>query len=191
MTVRADAEPLDAAKWNVNRVDTSGHRTAISSAARLPTAAWSPRPRLSLSRVQAEAPEPGDALEYLVGRLVQREVVVLEVAEAAEVAQRQRTVAAHVDIPDADVGLARAQAALAAQRLAHTAVADAAVRSATQIVQMGVPIAHCELLDVNAVRWFNRQSRLGLHESRMLLMEFHGSAAGAKEQTETVQAIAS
>jgi D-lactate dehydrogenase (cytochrome) len=56
---------------------------------------------------------------------------------------------------------------------------------------MGVPIARCELLDVNAVRAVNAQSRLGLREAPMLLMEFHGSAAGVKEQAETVQAIAS
>jgi D-lactate dehydrogenase (cytochrome) len=75
--------------------------------------------------------------------------------------------------------------------ICHFADIDAAVRSTIQIIQMGVPIARCELLDVNAVRWVNRQSRLGLHESPMLLMEFHGSEAGVKEQAETVQAIAS
>jgi D-lactate dehydrogenase (cytochrome) len=65
-----------------------------------------------------------------------------------------------------------------------------AVNATIQIIQMGVPIARCELLDVNAVRAVNAQSRLGLRESPMLLMEFHGSAAGVKEQAETVQDIA-
>jgi D-lactate dehydrogenase (cytochrome) len=55
---------------------------------------------------------------------------------------------------------------------------------------MGVPIARCELLDVNAVRAVNEHSKLGLREAPMLLMEFHGSEAGVKEQAETVQAIA-
>jgi D-lactate dehydrogenase (cytochrome) len=64
------------------------------------------------------------------------------------------------------------------------------VNATIQIIQMGVPIARCELLDVNAVRAVNAQSRLGLRESPMLLMEFHGSAAGVKEQAETVQDIA-
>jgi D-lactate dehydrogenase (cytochrome) len=35
-----------------------------------------------------------------------------------------------------------------------------------QIIQMGVPIARCELLDANAVRAVNAQSKLGLRESR-------------------------
>ena len=56
---------------------------------------------------------------------------------------------------------------------------------------MGVPIARCELLDVNAVRFINAQSKLGLREHPMLLMEFHGSEASVKEQAEVVQAIAS
>ena len=56
---------------------------------------------------------------------------------------------------------------------------------------MGVPIARCELLDAHAIRAVNAHSRLGLREAPMLLMEFHGSAAGVKEQAETVQALAS
>ena len=66
-----------------------------------------------------------------------------------------------------------------------------AVRATIETIQMGVPIARCELLDVNAVRAVNAQSKLGLRELPMLLMEFHGSQAGVKEQAETVQAIAS
>ena len=73
--------------------------------------------------------------------------------------------------------------------ICHFADIDAAVRATIQIIQMGVPIARCELLDVNAVRFVNAQSRLGLHESPMLLMEFHGSDAGVREQAEAVQAI--
>jgi D-lactate dehydrogenase (cytochrome) len=64
-----------------------------------------------------------------------------------------------------------------------------AVQAVIQIIQMGVPIARCELLDANAVRAVNAQSRLGLRELPMLLMEFHGSEAGVREQAETVQAI--
>ena len=37
----------------------------------------------------------------------------------------------------------------------------------------------------------NAHSKLGLREEPMLLMEFHGSPAGVKEQAETVQDIAS
>ncbi|ODU08374.1 MAG: 2-hydroxy-acid oxidase [Rubrivivax sp. SCN 71-131] len=67
---------------------------------------------------------------------------------------------------------------------------DAAVRATIQIIQMGVPIARCELLDANAVRAVNKHDKLNLQESPMLLMEFHGSEAGVKEQAETVQEIA-
>jgi D-lactate dehydrogenase (cytochrome) len=67
---------------------------------------------------------------------------------------------------------------------------DAAVRSTIQIIQLGVPIARCELLDTNAIRAVNRHSQLGLREAPMLLMEFHGSEAGVAEQAQTVQDIA-
>ena len=67
---------------------------------------------------------------------------------------------------------------------------DAAVRTTIQIIQMGVPIARCELLDANAIRGVNKHSKLNLREAPMLLMEFHGSEAGVKEQAETVQTIA-
>jgi D-lactate dehydrogenase (cytochrome) len=66
----------------------------------------------------------------------------------------------------------------------------AAVDATIQIIQMGVPIARCELLDANAVRAVNRYEKLDLREEPMLLMEFHGSEAGVREQAEFVQAIA-
>ena len=68
---------------------------------------------------------------------------------------------------------------------------DAAVRTTIQIIQMGIPIARCELLDRHAVRAVNRHDKLTLTEAPMLLMEFHGSDAGVKEQAATVQEIAS
>ena len=74
--------------------------------------------------------------------------------------------------------------------ICHLADVRSAVDATIQVIQMGVPIARCELLDVNAVRFINAQSKLGLRESPLLLMEFHGSEAGVKEQAETVQAIA-
>jgi D-lactate dehydrogenase (cytochrome) len=67
---------------------------------------------------------------------------------------------------------------------------DAAVRTTIQLIQLGVPIARCELLDRHAVRAVNRHDKLALTEAPMLLMEFHGSAAGVKEQAATVQEIA-
>jgi D-lactate dehydrogenase (cytochrome) len=69
-------------------------------------------------------------------------------------------------------------------------IADA-VQSTIEIIQMGVPIARCELLDVNAVKAVNRHDKLTLREGPMLLMEFHGTPAGVKEQIETVEQITS
>ncbi|MDQ6684997.1 MAG: FAD-binding protein [Pseudomonadota bacterium] len=68
---------------------------------------------------------------------------------------------------------------------------DAAVQTAMQLIQTGVPIARCELLDRHAVRAVNRHDKLSLPEAPMLLMEFHGSEASVAEQAATVQAIAS
>jgi D-lactate dehydrogenase (cytochrome) len=68
--------------------------------------------------------------------------------------------------------------------------AAAAVDTVIAIIQMGVPIARCELMDANAVRAVNAHDKLGLAEQPMLLMEFHGSAAGVAEQAATVQALA-
>jgi D-lactate dehydrogenase (cytochrome) len=68
---------------------------------------------------------------------------------------------------------------------------EAAVRTTIQVIQLGVPIARVELIDVNTVRMVNAHSKLGLREEPMLLMEFHGSPTGVKEQAELVQEIAS
>ncbi|WP_353233759.1 FAD-linked oxidase C-terminal domain-containing protein [Diaphorobacter ruginosibacter] len=67
---------------------------------------------------------------------------------------------------------------------------EAAVRTVIQTIQLGVPIARVELIDPNTVRMVNAHSKLGLREETMLLMEFHGSPAGVREQAETVQQIA-
>ena len=67
---------------------------------------------------------------------------------------------------------------------------DAAVQTTIQIIQAGIPIARCELLDANAIRGVNAYSKLNLREAPMLLMEFHGSEAGVKEQAQSVQELA-
>ena len=64
-----------------------------------------------------------------------------------------------------------------------------AVNATIQIIQLGVPIARCELLDANTIRIVNAHSKLNLREGTMLLFEFHGSPAGVKEQVDTVQGI--
>ena len=67
---------------------------------------------------------------------------------------------------------------------------EAAVRSTIQIIQLGIPIARVELIDGNTVRMVNAHSKLNLREEPLLLMEFHGSPTGVKEQAEAVQEIA-
>ncbi len=68
---------------------------------------------------------------------------------------------------------------------------EAAVRTTIAIIQMGIPIARCELLDGGTVKMVNAHAKLGLREEPMLLMEFHGSPTGVQEQAELVQEIAS
>ncbi len=66
----------------------------------------------------------------------------------------------------------------------------AAVNTTIEIIQLGVPIARCELLDANTIRMVNKHANLSLAEGAMLLMEFHGSPASVKEQVELVQNLA-
>ncbi len=79
--------------------------------------------------------------------------------------------------------------AVMAATCSFNTLADA-VNTTIQIIQMGVPIARCELLDANTIRMVNKHSHLTLREGAMLLMEFHGSPSSVQEQVETVQAIA-
>ncbi|MCF8168815.1 MAG: FAD-binding protein [Rhodoferax sp.] len=80
--------------------------------------------------------------------------------------------------------------AVMAASCSFASLADA-VNATIQIIQLGVPIARCELLDAGTVRIVNAYAKLTLPESALLLMEFHGSPAGVKEQVDMVQAIAS
>jgi D-lactate dehydrogenase (cytochrome) len=57
-------------------------------------------------------------------------------------------------------------------------------------IQAGIPVARIELLDETFVRASNRHSKLDLPESPMLLLEFHGTEAGVKEQAERFGEIA-
>jgi D-lactate dehydrogenase (cytochrome) len=67
---------------------------------------------------------------------------------------------------------------------------EAAVRCTIQIIQLGIPIARVELIDANTVRMVNAYAHLQLREEPLLLMEFHGSPAGVKEQVLAVQDVA-
>ena len=78
--------------------------------------------------------------------------------------------------------------AVMAATCSFATLADA-VNATIEIIQQGVPIARCELLDENTVRIVNRHAKLALPEGTLLLFEFHGSPAGVREQVEAVQAI--
>jgi D-lactate dehydrogenase (cytochrome) len=79
--------------------------------------------------------------------------------------------------------------ALAAAVCAFPSV-DAAVRTVIQTIQLGIPVARCELLDALTIRAVNRHSGLDLREAPMLFCEFHGTQAAVEEQSRTVQEIA-
>jgi len=66
----------------------------------------------------------------------------------------------------------------------------AAVEAVIETIQLGVPIARCELVDAAAIRAINRHSKTILPETPMLFFEFHGSPAGVEEQARVVQGIA-
>ncbi|KZE28561.1 FAD-binding protein [Chelatococcus daeguensis] len=57
-------------------------------------------------------------------------------------------------------------------------------------IQMGLPVARIELLDEVMIRGVNLHAKLGLRETPMLFVEFHGTEAGVKEQAERFSEIA-
>jgi D-lactate dehydrogenase (cytochrome) len=68
---------------------------------------------------------------------------------------------------------------------------EAGVRTATEVVQSGVPVARCEFLDPAAVRAVNAYSGLDTEEANTLFFEFHGSSAEeVDEQVEATRALA-
>jgi D-lactate dehydrogenase (cytochrome) len=67
---------------------------------------------------------------------------------------------------------------------------DAACRAAMMTIQYGIPVARMELVDALSVKALNTYSGLGLPESVLLLLEFHGSDAGVVEQATSFGAIA-
>jgi D-lactate dehydrogenase (cytochrome) len=57
-------------------------------------------------------------------------------------------------------------------------------------IQSGIPVARIELLDTLQVKACNAYSKLDLEETPTLFLEFHGSPAAVKEQSETFGEIA-
>lgn len=66
----------------------------------------------------------------------------------------------------------------------------AACNATIMAMQAGLPMARIELLDAASVSAINAYSRTEFPESPLLLLEFHGSAAGVAEQAEMFGAIA-
>jgi D-lactate dehydrogenase (cytochrome) len=67
---------------------------------------------------------------------------------------------------------------------------EAACNATILTIQSGIPVARIELLDEVQVRACNAYSRLNLPETPMLLVEFHGTDASVKEQSERFGEIA-
>jgi len=67
---------------------------------------------------------------------------------------------------------------------------DGAVATVTEAVQLGIPMARCELLDPAAIRAVNAHDDLGEPEAYTLFLEFHGGPASVAEQVESVKEIA-
>jgi D-lactate dehydrogenase (cytochrome) len=67
---------------------------------------------------------------------------------------------------------------------------DAACSASITAIQSGIPLARVELLDELQVRACNADAGLGLEETPMLFVEFHGTEAGVVEQSERFGEIA-
>ena len=67
---------------------------------------------------------------------------------------------------------------------------EACCNTAIPTIQPGIPIARIELLDALQVRAVNMHSKLGLPETPMLFLEFHGTEASVAEQSERFGEIA-
>jgi D-lactate dehydrogenase (cytochrome) len=67
---------------------------------------------------------------------------------------------------------------------------DGACQATIATIQSGIPVARIEFIDPIAIKATNNYSKLGLVEAPTLFLEFHGSEAGVKEQTERFGEIA-
>jgi D-lactate dehydrogenase (cytochrome) len=67
---------------------------------------------------------------------------------------------------------------------------EAACNATIVTIQAGIPVARIELLDALQVKACNLYSKLGLPETPLLFVEFHGTEAGVAEQSQRFGEIA-
>jgi len=67
---------------------------------------------------------------------------------------------------------------------------EAACNAVIATIQMGIPVARIELADEVQVKACNAYSKLSLKEQPTLFLEFHGSEAGTREQSQSFGEIA-
>ena len=67
---------------------------------------------------------------------------------------------------------------------------EAACNATIHTIQAGIPVARIELLDALQVKAVNMHSKLGLPETPMLFLEFHGTEASVAEQSKRFGEIA-
>ncbi|HLG89358.1 MAG TPA: FAD-linked oxidase C-terminal domain-containing protein [Alphaproteobacteria bacterium] len=70
------------------------------------------------------------------------------------------------------------------------ATIEGAVDTVIQTIQAGIPVARIELLDELQMEAINKYSKLDYPLQPTLMLEFHGTEAGVKEQAEMMGAIA-
>jgi len=66
---------------------------------------------------------------------------------------------------------------------------DSVCRASIQTIQYGLPIARIEMLDALQIKACNAYSKLSLAEKPTMFVEFHGSEASTREQSETFNEI--
>jgi D-lactate dehydrogenase (cytochrome) len=92
-------------------------------------------------------------------------------------------------IVEATLKLSGAPESIAAGHCPFPDVKSACAAASTTI-QFGLPIARVELMDAISVRACNNYAKLGLPETPMLFVEFHGTKAGVDEQVAMFDSIA-
>ena len=67
---------------------------------------------------------------------------------------------------------------------------EACCNTTIECIQSGIPVARIELVDAEHIKAINAYSKLSMAVTPTLFVEFHGTAAGTREQSELFSAIA-